>query len=355
MTSAPSPKLPDDDVRASNALALRAVAFAALFAVIVFGVDRLADWGARRGLQLLPHVPARELGRLRAAHGHTAFLGDSTVIYVPRRGHATAATEVGTLPLYRLLAERLDSEVPYLARPARAPHHLAAELDFLRESGTRPTAIVVAVNLRSLAPDRQLRPGVHDGALVAMLRSGLTLPVRGVSVLQYRFGADSPDEYAQRRFRLPDGSSAGVVEVDQPEGPPDSWSDEVVRRRFLLRYAAPWREPEQLLRLVDALTRIGAETDIPVVVYLTPLPLERYDRLLTDQDRAAIDTNLDALRAVLDVPGTVGLDLSRSLGPDDFVDAWHTPGEHMTHDARQQVTDRLVDALGRARELRRRP
>ncbi len=340
--------MPDDAPRdpAPYRFALRAFLCALCVAAFVAATDRAIAALHRRGITVLPKVPPPECVRVATADGKVALFGDSVMLYVPPSDQARGGDDARTL--VQMLAAQSPLSVADLARPGRGPGLVAASAKVMARDGIRPAAAVVSVNLQMFGPLALDHPFRQEPDVLAMMRTGWYLPIRGLRVFKVRFGVMTADEYLDAPL-VAGGRTLGTVRDAER---PHPWFDTyevrpgLARTRHLGRYGFDMDGTRALADLREALADLRA-FGVPTLAVLVPIDVEAARAALTPDEMALIERNLAALRACVAESGARVLDLSEALPRTAFDHPDVDPDEHLHAPGRREVARRIAEELTR--------
>ena len=310
---------------------LQALVFVALCVASLALLDALLLRLPTRFSELLPDAPPG-LAKLRGAGEGVLYLGDSTVFTTKKRAaHGLA----------QALAREISLPVHSVARPGLAVDSFLAQLHYVAAAGVRPAAVLIAINLHSFGSIWESLPSVRFGRFnAAYVRP---LEARALAVFKHRFGRPEAFEPDARWAELiGEGGEAAAEPLDPSllQGR----SPDHLRRRCVANYASDV-ERSQGLPVLDELLGFVVAQELPVLIYLTPLGLERIQQCMGAERVRDVRRNLDVLRGRLRGSGLAWLDLSGSLTSRDFAPPDFIPHEHLSRSGLTATAAALARAL----------
>jgi hypothetical protein len=317
------------------AFAVRGVVVIALLLAALVGIERLVlAYPARLGPEI-EGLPVDRLVELRATAGQVVMIGDSVI-------QTVATGDVDARMLSTMLEEELDgASVRRISAAATGAELHTAWLRYLENIDVPPRAVVIEVNPRSFSPHWERNPGWVFDDQAAMIDHPLL--ARLASVLEWDWHRPTDEEYRATPV-IVNGQVVGTVgELERLEA---GWNppDDVATNRYLVRYASAYAASRRMVALramVDEANRCA----FPVVLFLTPIDREAIDARLAPEQVAAVDRNLERLRAELGRSRWPTVDASELVPRADFDHPDGDPHEHLKSAGRVVVAHTLATAL----------
>jgi len=314
---------------------------AALFIAAILAAQTLiyfASGGDKNGLP----DEIRALKKTASDGTTVLYLGDSVISYTESQG-----PQMQTLP--KILQSRLPEE--RIAVVTHRAYHPGVYLSFAqsmaRESHAPPDWII-PVNLRSLSAGWDQRPEYqfeNERILLAHDSNLFRIFYRPMQVFKV---------FDLVPIKQPDFYTTPVYDGDRLAGhvreflAPEMFAVTRARmkRMLIFGYMYSLRADHRKVRALVELCRVLKSRGIRPLVYITPVDYQTGEDYLGKRFRERIQENTAVVKRELAQAGVAPLDLSLSLGSDDF--RWHDaeyPNEHLSQKGREQVAGRLAEAL----------
>ena len=278
----------------------------------------------------------RQLDELATLRPSLLFLGDSSVFRSDLKDVDHRSTAV-------MLGERRNVTVGSLMGGAQTADLWRHEVRDLLRRGARFDAVVGVINLRSFSPGWDLEPGYQFTAE----RAFLSLPpyLRPFLKPLVVFGVVDLQPVQETGFGnalVYDGTKGvGQVRDYALAGP----ASERERRMLLFFYMAKLRADHRKLRSLAELADLLREARVRLLLYVSPIDVEKGTVALGPHFRRQIDENVGTIERALVPRGAEVLDLCCLL-PDSHFSYQEYPNEHLTAAGRMAVADALAAKLG---------
>jgi hypothetical protein len=333
----PSTRIARADRVAALAFAARSVVGAAVIALAVIGVEQLVLAYPTQLAPEIPGLPVDRLVQLRSGGGRVVLIGDSVV-------QTVASGEDDQRNLGTMLEAELGGGVLLQAQAASGAELHRAWLHYLRGGRVDPHAVVIGVNPRAFSPHWDRNPGwlFHQEAAI------MTHPVfaRCASVLEWEWGRPTGDEFAATPVFVQEeqvGTLAALERTDLGYEP----ADDVARARYLVRYGSDYARSRHLEDLEGLVDEANAQP-FPVILYLTPIDVDAIRERLDPSRLAAVEHNLELLRATIRRSRWPTVDASSIVRTPDFDHPPGDPHEHLKAAGRLALVRALVPAIRNA-------
>lgn len=321
-----------------NRLLLRGGAFCVLLSVFLLLYNFLLpnDFGT---IHPERHWANVDFQLLKDAENRILYFGDSVMRW-------THGEPIGSPGLDELLEAITSRPVIGLARGGYHQMLFNGHLDLLKRENLRPSHIILPINLRSFSPS-------WENSTYDNLRQRKFF----LDLFNHQFLAQSA-----LLFRVPLGKSRAsdqdaviinkrsIGTLEEIYAGAAKIEKEVIRRRYLVRYATPLSSSQTFPYLKENLKTLR-NLPVPSLVYITPINLEDMRRYLSPDEVLLVEKNLDQLNTTLTQSGVHGLDLGRALQARHFNHSDKNPYEHLLESGRQIVATRLAEALDLTRTL----
>lgn len=287
------------------------------------------------------------LDQAAASQPHLLVMGDSTLFW---RGPDEADTPS--------LEDTIAASYPELK--ANAVSEAALSLDLmegswriLRARGAAPRVAIVVVNLRSFSPTWFNRPDSYTEKVLHQLTwdspyvRALYRPLMAFGALNkkslktddyyrelHRLVAEAPSYFHLNPGNVKDASATALGE----------------RETYYLCYGLPFTEDHPLLIAMTNLVRALRKDGVKVLLYVTPVDVERGEHACGPAMTAIIRKNRETLVRVVatnfpDDPGLRLQDRADSAPSGDFLDHHGAPNEHLTFSGRERLWKSLKPTL----------
>lgn len=287
------------------------------------------------------------LDQAAASRPHLLVLGDSTLFW---RGPDEADTPS--------LEDAIAASYPELKAIAVSEAALSLDLmegswHFLRARGTAPRVVVVVVNLRSFSPTWFNRPDSYTEKVLHQLTwdspyiRALYRPLMAFEVLNKK--SLNTDDYYRELHRLVAESPTSFHLNPGNTADPSATALGGLEHYYLC-YGIPFREDHPLLVAMTNLVRALREDGVKVLLYVTPVDVERGAHAFGPAMTSVIRQNRETLARVVatnfpDDPGLCLLDRADSAPTGDFLDHEGAPNEHLTLAGRERLWKSLKPSL----------
>jgi hypothetical protein len=326
-----------EDVRGAAIFGAQALGVVSLLAVAILLIERLIlAYPARLGPSV-SGFPWERIVELERTSGELVFFGDS-VVQTAALGDADARL------LPDMLAAEIDAPVLRVSQAATSCDMHAAWLRYAARLTPPPRAVIVPVNLRAFSPHWERNPAWVFADTAAMIDHPLY--ARMLSVLEWDWGRPTDEGFAASPVVVA-GVEVGTVAALDAITAGYLPSDEVRRSRYLVRYASDIERSRRLSAFEDLVAAANAAR-FPVILYLTPIDVDRVREHVDAASYANVEANLERLRAILRTSRWPTADLSEAVAPADFDHPLGDPHEHLKWRGRILVAEALAEALGEA-------
>lgn len=278
------------------------------------------------------------------------LMGDSTLFW---RGPG----ERDTLSLEdAITASYPDLQVCSISEAALTLDMMEASWRYLRARGTAPRVAVVVVNLRSFSPMWYERPDSYTEKVLHQLTwdsrfvRALYRPLVEFDVLNKK--ALKIDDYYRTLHSHLRGAPVdfGLGKDSSTDGADEKLTP---RESYYLCYGLPISSDHPLLRAMVGLVDEMRADGVKVLLYLTPVDLERGASGFGPKLTADIERNRETVKRALATEMEADeelrlVDFAGSAPTVDFLDHGGAPNEHLTTVGRQRLMEVLkpeIDAL----------
>jgi hypothetical protein len=326
-----------EDVRGAALFGAQALGVVSLLALAILLMERLILAQPARLGPMVSGFPWERIVELERTSGEIVFFGDSVV-----QTAALGDTDARLLP--DMLAAEIDAPVLRVSQAATSCDMHAAWLRYAARLAPPPRAVIVPVNLRAFSPHWERNPAWVFSDTAAMIDHPLY--ARMLSVLEWDWGRPTDEAFAASPVVVAGIEVGTIAALDAPTAgylP----SDEVRRGRYLGRYASDVGRSRRLSALQDLVDAANGAR-FPVILYLTPIDVDRVREHVDDASYANVEANLARLRAELAASRWPTADLSEAVRAADFDHPLGDPHEHLKWRGRRLVVDALAQALAEA-------
>jgi hypothetical protein len=281
---------------------------------------------------------ARQLDDLLALRPSLLFLGDSSVFRADDR-------DVDRRSTAQMLGDRRGVAMGVLQGAAQSADLWAGEVRELLRRGARFDTVVAVINMRSFSPSWDLEPGYQFTAertflswppyLRPFLRPLVVFSAIDLQPVPAASLADAP---------VYDGTT--LVGRGRDFLTPADTAAERERKTLLLFYMASLRTDHRKLRSLVALADSLREARTRLVLYVSPIDVEKGASAFGPLFRRRIEENVGTLERELAARGADVVDLCCFL-PDSAFSYSQYPNEHLKAAGRMAVADALAVRLDR--------
>jgi hypothetical protein len=288
------------------------------------------------------------LDQAAAQQPELLLMGDSTLFWRGPDENDSPSLEDAIAATYPSL------KVSSVSEAALTLDMMEASWRYLRARGTAPRLAVVVVNLRSFSPTWYERPDSYTEKLLHQLTwdsqfvRALYRPLVEFDVLNKK--ALNIDEY-YRMLRRHIGEAPATYGLSAESAPGATVEKLGARESYYLCYGLPIDTGHPLLRAMRDLVQQMRADGVKVLLYITPVDLERGEADFGTGMVATIGRNRETIKQALvsneAQEGVNLVDLANLAPTEEFLDHGGAPNEHLTSTGRARLWKALKPQVGR--------
>jgi hypothetical protein len=220
---------------------------------------------------------------------------------------------------------------------------------YILEQPHRPRVIIIPVNIRSFSPEWDRMPQYQFEKEKIILEGGLKRRFlyafyKPLMAFHYRFHRITREEYLETPV-VYEGREVGKIKDFSHPGA-GKFSEEYVRKKFLLFYMLPVTAEHRMAKAMYAIAKRLKQDGIELIFYLTPIDYRSGERYYPGEFTSRVQAGTALVRRLLSAEGARVLDLSTALDGDAFF--WREkmyPNEQLNQKGRRYVAERLTEKL----------
>ncbi len=273
------------------------------------------------------------------------YFGDSTLNW-------TAPSDPLKLTMPELLKSLLPgSVVVKLVHPSYQMAIYKENLRFFLLKKYYPKCVIFPINLRSFSPIWEWQPLWQFEGEVTLINSmleGWIWLYKPLTVFKLNHLKLTGYEYLRKKVYMGDKEVGRVRDFDNLDY--FIATDENIRRQMLVRYMYPLSEDHRFIQAMLDIVRMSKAAGIEPVFYISPIDYQTGIRYAGPAFTDQVEKNVAFIQRVLSAEGVEALDLSRSLGTQDFswpedVPTVLYPNEHLKLRGRVFVVKNLYEFM----------
>lgn len=263
------------------------------------------------------------------------YFGDSVIRDSP-------ATESNHKSIAEFLADATGTSVADLSQGAEDAKLFSAMTEHIVNSGAKPVALIIPVNLRSFSPEWNRRPGYQFERQKFLLTEPAFLGYffQPLAVFHaFKIPAVTQEEFLNSPVRYATTTVGTVADFENAEKF-KMVTAENRREKYLYFYMGSIEENnEEFLALKETL-RKAKEAGIPAYVYITPIDYKGGVASIGKDFLTQVTNNINMVCSAVASLTVPCLNLAFTLGSGNFSAVGY-PGEHLYAEGRQYVAEQL--------------